>query len=56
MQDSLSRIADGIEMRMQVVSATGELLVTVREAAGMGNREDESYGSLRCSRRVGSAT
>jgi hypothetical protein len=34
-------------MRMQVVSATGELLVTVREAAGMSNREDQSYGSLR---------
>src|SRR5439155_18712146 len=46
-KDSLSRIADGIEMRMQVVSATGELLVTVREAAGMSNREDESYRSLR---------
>jgi SAM-dependent methyltransferase len=45
-EDSLSRIADGIEMRMQVVSATGELLVTVREAAGMSNREEQSYGSL----------
>jgi SAM-dependent methyltransferase len=34
-------------MRMQVVSATGELLVTVREGAGMSNREGEPYGALR---------
>src|SRR5260370_39733117 len=46
-EDSLSRIADGIEMRMQVVSATCELLVTVREGAGMGNREGEPYRALR---------
>src|SRR5258706_13165862 len=46
-EDSLSRIADGIEMRMQVVSATCELLVTVREGAGMSNRGGEPYGALR---------
>jgi hypothetical protein len=32
---------------MQVVSATGELLVTAREAVGMSNRQGKSYGSPR---------
>jgi SAM-dependent methyltransferase len=41
-EDSLSHITDGIEMRMQVVSATGELLVTVREAVGMSHRQGVS--------------
>ena len=37
----------GFRCELQVVSANRELLVTVREAVGMGNRQGESYESFR---------